>query len=59
MHQKGKVAGGRKRKGAAQPGSYWLGWSFFGVSSGGRPNWVWGEGIKVQGPGKGLWKVGN
>ena len=35
MNKKGEMAGvgGRKRggkgKGAAQPGSYWLGWEFF------------------------------
>ena len=37
VHHEGKVAGGGKGEGrggegesAAQPGSYWLGWEFFG-----------------------------
>ena len=61
MNQQGKVTrngvgeGNRKRKGASQPGPYWLGWPFFGreVSKG-----VGGEGVRGGG-GTGVQEPGN
>ena len=62
MDQEGQMAGESGGEGGggnrtAQPGSYWLGGSFFGTTE----VWVltWGLGRTAQGPGNGPWKEGN
>ena len=74
VDQKGEVTrvgrreGGGKGKGAAQPGSYWLGWEFFepaaataaATSAAAAAAAAAGEvGRVVQGPGKGPWEEGK
>ena len=72
VNKKGEMAGvgGRegsgKGKGAAQPGSYWLGWEFFepaaaaATSAAAAAAAAAGEvGRVVQGPGKGPWEEGK